>query len=766
MSSEKRLAAVVLQRPLQQSFTYEVPPPLAADITPGVLVEVPFGPGRAIGCVVDLDPPDFIEGAFRLQPILRRVSPSYAIAPPLLDLARWMANYYFCSLGEALATVSMVGFADVEIGGRPGFRLVAGWDGAGLTTAQRRALDALRAAPPADPLPLADLGRQAGASTAILRRLVEAGALEEVPDALPPLGMPPPGPPPVLPELTVEQTTAVDTIGAAMDRFEVFLLHGVTGSGKTEVYLRLIRRAFEAGRSALCLVPEISLTPQTVERFSARFGEPVGVFHSQLSRREKLILHRHIERGTIRLVIGARSAAFAPLPNLGLVLVDEEHESSYKQGEVPRYHARDLVIYRASRLGIPVVLGSATPSMESYENATRGGKYRLLRLTHRPAGLQMPRVELVPMGAVAAADPGHHSLLSPRLAAAIRDRLDRGEQSLLFLNRRGFSNFLMCPHCNWVARCADDDIVLTIHRRRPRGAPRGEEGELELDLFPRPLQAPEAFLKCHFCGRTQDVPTRCPNCGEEGLAGMGTGTQRIEEALGRLYPGANILRLDQDAIGGRRAFLAAWQQMVSGQAQIILGTQMIAKGLHLERVTLVGVILADIGLFIPDFRAEERTFALLMQVAGRSGRTNMGEVLVQTYMPHHAAIRLAAEHDYEGFFAAERRRREKLQFPPIQRLIALTISDEDPARAERTIRQLRTLLADQIHRLDLRRIALLGPRPAPIERLAGRWRWRLLLRGEDWRANARLLRAALARPEWHPASATRLSIDVDPHDLL
>jgi primosomal protein N' (replication factor Y) (superfamily II helicase) len=758
-------AAVALNRPFREPFTYLVPEELVGQLEPGMLVEVPLSSQEVIGCVVELDPPDITTGTLKLQSIRRRVSPDYQLTGELLRLARWMADYYFCGIGEALSTMSMVGFGDVALGGSPRYQVAKGWNADALTPRQREVARRLQALPAQEPTSISSLATDVGTTPATMKKLAQAGVLEEVSvEDTPPPRSPPPDVPPTLSD---EQQAAFDAVAGALDggEFGVFLLHGITGSGKTEVYLRLIERAFAAGKSAICLVPEISLTPQTVERFTCRFQEEIGVFHSQLTRREKLVLHRKIQKGRIRLVIGARSATFAPLPKLGLVVIDEEHEGSYKQGEIPRYHARDLAIYRASLLKIPVLMGSATPSVESFENARRG-KFHLLRLTRRPMGLNLPEVRLIPMGQAAVEDPSANTLLSRDLREAIAKRLERGEQSLLFLNRRGFSNFLMCPHCKWVARCDDDDIVMTIHRKRKKGEPAMTSSEEELDLFPRPLARDESFLKCHFCGRTSDYPAKCPKCGNEGLTGMGTGTQRIEEALARNFPDARVLRLDQDAIGGRRAFLEAWQSMVSGEAQIILGTQMIAKGLHLERVTLVGVILADVGLFIPDFRAEERTFSLLMQVAGRAGRTEMGEVLVQTYLPHHPAIQLAAKHDYEGFFKVEMVRREKLRFPPVQRLVALTFSDPDGEKARRSARQFRELLDKACHRYDCRGIRLLGPGPAPVRRLAGRFRERLLLRGPVYGDNAKVLRAALGSELWKPPASMRLSIDVDPVDLL
>ena len=759
-TSEPEVVAVALNRPLSKAYSYSVPEKLRGEVPVGALVEVPLRGQKDIGCVVAHDPSD---APRRLKAIRRRASPGYSISKELIELGRWMAEYYFCGWGEALATLSMIGFGDLELKSKSVYRLAPDWKERHLTKRQREVAGEISQREGLGPLPLTELARAVKSSPGLIHKLADTGALIAEEQSLPP-------PEPLAPrdqhvDFLPEQKEAFDAIEAVRGagEFGVFLLHGVTGSGKTEVYLRLIERVFAQGKSALCLVPEISLTPQTVDRFARRFQEEVGVFHSQMTRREKRVLHEKIQRGMIRLVIGARSATFAPLPKLGIIIIDEEHETSYKQSETPRYHARDTAIVRASRLKIPVLLGSATPSLESYENALRG-KYTLLKLRSRPAGLQMPDVRIIPMGRKAVENPTGISLLSEELKSGIENRLDKGEQVLIFLNRRGFSNFLMCPSCKWVARCDDDDIVMTIHQKKHG---RKKEEELpELELFPKPLESAEAYIKCHFCGRTSDYPEKCPNCGEEGLAAVGTGTQRIEEALRRTFPDRRILRLDQDSVGGRRGFLKAWQDMVSGDAEIILGTQMIAKGLHLERVTLVGVILAEVGLFVPDFRSEERTFSLLMQVAGRSGRKDMGEVVLQTYMAHHAAIQMASRHDYEAFFEVEMERRRKMRFPPVERLIALTLSDGDLGRALGSARSLGGILRRLRHRENLGSVHVIGPTAAPIERLAGRFRQRLLLRAANAYHNAGLLRAALNDRQWNPSSTTRLTIDVDPLDLL
>ncbi|MBX3728802.1 MAG: primosomal protein N' [Candidatus Sumerlaeia bacterium] len=758
-------AHVLFNAPMPEPYTYAVPEALYGTLAPGMLVEAPLGTRTAVGCVVAMAPDAGTVDPARLRPLTRRVTPDYRIDPEIVALARFVSDYYFAGPGEALATASVVGFRDVRRHRSDFFRLVADWRAlldAPLTARQQQACETLEEAG-FPVLPRAHLATAAHASPAILRRLEQLGLV--VPTD--------PDPEPVVESHandfadplvpSDEQRDARAVILEALEptRFQVHLLHGVTGSGKTEVYLQAIEHVLRAGGTALCLLPEIALTPQTVERFQHRFRQEIGVFHSQLTRRQKLELYCRIQAGAVRLVIGARSAVFAPLPRLGIIIIDEEHDGSYKQGENPRYHARDVAIVRARRLGIPVVLGSATPSMESLHNA-RTGKYHLLRLSSRPSGSRMPDVRVIDMATqvVPAAAP---SLLSEDMVAAITQRLAAGEQSLLFLNRRGFSNFLFCPSCKWVARCDEDDVALTVHRKRPRGE---SPEEPQIDLFRLTEQPDDFVLRCHFCGSRREAPRVCPECKADGLLTVGAGTQRIEEELAARFPTARLLRLDQDTAGGREKFLVAWSRMISGDADIIFGTQMIAKGLHLERVTLVGVVLADVGLFLPDFRAEERTFQLLTQVAGRSGRVSDGEVLFQTYLPNHTAIRHAMMHDTEGFFEAELARRAKLGFPPFSRMIAITLADKDRDRAWGAARQMGFLLGRMRPRHGASRVTVNGPTIAPIARLAGRFRYRILLRSESPKALGILLRAVLDHADWKPTPTLHLTIDVDPIDLL
>lgn len=750
-------ALVALNRPAFDTLSYSVPEELAASVGVGSFVSVTIGTASEIGVVVGFAPPP--PGVARLKSIEAIATPSFRVPAESIELARWIADYYLCGWGEALTAASFLGLRDVRLPRSDRWRLNPEWQAiAGLTKKLAALAERLAQLRPEAALGTrGEIASTLGASPSQMQALAKAGVIirDDAPVA------PRRGAAAEPPIPTAEQAHAIGLIEEAMAaaRFQAFLLHGITGSGKTEVYLRAIGTALDAGKSALCLVPEISLTPQTVSRFEERFGLPVGVCHSQITPGEKAVLASHLATGAIRLVIGARSAVFAPLPNLGLIIVDEEHEGSYKQNDTPRYHARDVALVRGRALGIPVVLGSATPSMESFENARRG-KYTLLELTVRPTGAELPAVRVVDLAKSARA--GATSLISEELQNAIRIRLERGEQSLLLLNRRGFSNFLFCPSCRWVAKCQDDDIALTIHRKT---TPSGEEEEA-LDLFnPGPV-VDQGYLRCHFCSARSPIPERCPECEGTMLMAVGSGTQRVDEELRQLFPDANIMRLDADTISGRKAFLEAWNRIVAGEPNILLGTQMLSKGLHLERVTLVGVVLADIGLFIPDFRAEERTFALLSQVAGRAGRRHPGEVLFQTFLPRHDVIGLAMQHDYAGFFERERRRREELQFPPVGRLVALTLSDPDDARA----RQLAATLGAVLRRVVLSGrfagAAVKGPLPAPVRRLAGRFRQRLLLRGPRITELQALMREALTDSAWKPPQSARLTIDVDPQELL
>ncbi len=752
-------AQVALNRPFTDSFTYYIPESMGEELQVGSLVRVPLREGEADGVVIDMvDAPSF-KG--RIKPITRHLTPEYVIDAELIDLARWLAEYYFSSLGEALATVSMVGLNEVS----PKTEITLGladlqfWlthphkvgpDGQAATVGHRRVIETLLAA--GNPsLPVADLKEAASVGDGVLKTMIDRGWLQrgerviDRPDDYFPDGEPQSS---HHIELTRDQQHAYDQINQPLHagRYETFLLHGITGSGKTEIYLRVIEEALRIGRSAIVLVPEISLTPQVVSAFRGRLGQTVGVYHSRLTLGQKYDLWRKVKDRLVRIVIGARSALFAPLPELGVLIVDEEHETTYKQNETPRYHARDVAVMRALRLGGVAVLGSATPSVESLHNA-REGKYHLLRLPERIGPHAPPVMTVIDMkrhvrdGLSAGAD---EAMLSPHLREAIERRIERGEQTVLLLNRRGFANQIICLACGHRFMCRQCDVPMTYHKTIDR-------------------------LICHWCGSKQVVPQICPECQATGeIKKLGLGTQRIEETLGECFPTARVLRFDTDSMRRRGAFLDAWEKIKEGRVEIILGTQMIAKGLHLERVTLVGVISADFALFLPDFRSAERTYALLTQVAGRAGRGQVpGEVILQSFMPQHYAIDSAARLAEKQFYERELHNRRMLQFPPFARLGAIILSGEKEDMVREQAGRLAGMLKTLAYRPNFKQIRILGPTPAPLVRLENQYRWRILARGKPPQLLHTLLRQGLAEfTHHHRRSQVSLTIDIDPMDLL
>ena len=523
---------------------------------------------------------------------------------------------------------------------------------------------------------------------------------------------------------------------------QVFLLHGVTGSGKTEVYLQAIAHALEQGKGAIVLVPEISLTPQTVERFKARFSHGplqtlVAVLHSHLSSGERHDEWHKIRQGRARIVIGARSAVFAPVDPLGLVIVDEEHEHSYKQEEAPRYNARDLAVVRGQQEGAVVVLGSATPCMESYYNVQRK-KYFLLSLTERADEKNMPIVRIVDMRNASSKGKGI-SIFSPQLHEAILQRLEKKEQVMLFLNRRGWSSSLQCPECGFVAECPNCSVSLTYHRSAQK-------------------------LMCHICGHIDSAPSKCPeqNCGNASIRYSGLGTEKVEAALDKNFPSARVKRMDSDTLKRKEDYRRILGDFRSGKIDILVGTQMIAKGLHFPNVTLVGIIHADLSLHIPDFRAGERTFQLLTQVAGRAGRGDVeGEVYVQSFTPFHPAIQYARRHDYIGFYDQEIEFRQELHYPPVGRVALLTLR----GRSEDRVR----FFADHLRKemdllaIQLGDIVVAGPAPAPLLRAENFYRYQIMIRTPRMPQLSRQLSTkfdSLKIPE-----DLRLIIDIDPVSL-
>jgi primosomal protein N' (replication factor Y) len=537
--------------------------------------------------------------------------------------------------------------------------------------------------------------------------------------------------------LGAAQCAAVRAIAGSLGGgFRTYLLWGVTGSGKTEVYMQSIAACLAAQRAALVLVPEISLTHQLVDRLRARFGERVAVLHSGLSDGERWDEWRRIARGAVAIVVGARSAVFAPLPRLGLVVVDEEHDAAFKQEDGIRYNGRDVAVMRAKLAGCPAVLGSATPAVETFYNG-QTGRYQMLTLPERVEARPLPAVDIVDLRRAPAA--GKLVLISPRLAAALQANLAAHGQSLIFLNRRGFANFLQCLQCGEPLLCPNCSVTLTLHRR---------------------LRA----LRCHHCDYTVPPPDACPGCGGLSLSAWGAGTEQVEAALRQMLPGTRIGRMDRDTTsrkGSQREIFAAWERR---EYDVLIGTQMITKGHDVPGVTLVGVLLADTSLNFPDFRAAERTFQLLTQVAGRAGRgERSGRVIVQTLQPEHLSLRCAAQHDYRAFVEHELAARRELGYPPFARLVQMRCEGENAAATERLVRA----IAAHVRGVAETGVQLLGPAPAPIERLRRRYRWQLLVRSRSGAAARRAARAgrdALRRAA--RTAGVRVLVDVDPYGML
>ena len=783
------IARVSLEIALRKEFDYSIPAALAGQVDVGSRVQVPFGPRKILGVVTAVAEES---GQANLKPILKVIGGQTLVTPKVLKLARWIGEYYCCAPETALKSVLPEAVRKEDAGWRERLVVRVLPVTGEVPKLPKRQQDVWTLVEERREILLSELVELAATTAATVRKLEDRGLLQitsEISERDPyaretilatqPITMNP------------AQAAALEKIKAAMDgrKDEVrmmndetktvqtvapassfitphstFLLHGVTGSGKTEVYLQAIAHALEQGKGAIVLVPEISLTPQTVERFKARFSSGklqtlVAVLHSHLSAGERHDEWHKIRQGRARIVIGARSAIFAPVEPLGLIIVDEEHEHSYKQEEAPRYHARDVAVMRGQMEAAVVVLGSATPSMESFYNCQRG-KFTLLELPERVDNQKMPHVRVVDMRQ-AMRDGKGPPLFSPQLKEAITQRLERGEQTILFLNRRGYSTSLQCPKCGYVANCPNCSVSLTYHRVDQK-------------------------LSCHICGHSEKVPAVCPEptCKNPAIRYAGTGTQKVEEVLAKLFPKARVKRMDADTMKRKDDYRQVLGDFRTGKIDILVGTQMIAKGLHFPNVTLVGIIYADMALHQPDFRAGERTFQLLTQVAGRAGRGDVeGEVFVQAFTPFHPAIQYARRHDFVGFYEQEIEFREQLKYPPASRVALLTLKgrNEDKVKfsAEHLKRELEkklggskvqnpnpkvtaagTTLHFEPRTLDL---VISGPAPAPLLRAENFYRYQIMLRT---RAMSRLS-AALARLSAtlvFPDDVT-LAVDIDPVDL-
>ncbi len=499
--------------------------------------------------------------------------------------------------------------------------------------------------------------------------------------------------------LNQQQTAALQQINESIERSEskTYLLEGITGSGKTEVYLHAISNALQRGKNALMLVPEISLTPQMVSQVNARFGKEVAVLHSGLSEGEKYDEWRRIRRGEARVVVGARSAIFAPLSNIGLIIIDEEHEASYKQEDTPRYHARNVAIWRSKFHNAPLVLGSATPSLDSRARAQKG-VYKLLRLTKRANQKALPEVKIIDLKSVEFA--GSQFDLSTDLVKAIKEKLLKNEQIILLLNRRGFASFMLCRDCGFVLQCPNCDLSLTMHKDTRQ-------------------------MICHYCGFHQPIPNRCPNCQSSKIRFLGTGTQKVEEELTELLPGARVLRMDVDTTRRKGSYKEILDKFGAGNADILLGTQMIAKGLDFPNVTLVGVINADTALYLPDYNASEKTFELLTQVAGRAGRAEKsGQVMIQTYNPDHYAIKLAQKQDYETFYQTEMKVRYQGNYPPFFFTNLISVASKNEQNAAKEAFAIKRILMRNLHAPTI----ILGPTPSAISKINNQYYYQILVK--------------------------------------
>ncbi|GEM00722.1 replication restart DNA helicase PriA [Halolactibacillus halophilus] len=538
--------------------------------------------------------------------------------------------------------------------------------------------------------------------------------------------------------LAPQQQKALDAIVRKMNQHEAktFLLHGVTGSGKTEVYLQAIDLAIRQDKEAIVLVPEISLTPMMVERFKRRFGDAVAVLHSALSKGERFDEWRKIQKKQVSVAVGARSAIFAPFENLGMIIIDEEHESTYKQEDHPRYHVRDVAKHRADYHKCPVVLGTATPTLETYARAKKG-VYQLIEMPERINQSLMPKVTIQDMREEL--HQGNRTMFSRQLKEAIERRLEKREQVVLFLNRRGYSTFVMCRDCGHTVECPSCDISLTYHQRDHR-------------------------LKCHYCNYSEPMPNVCPNCQSESIRFFGTGTEKVEEALNETFPEARIIRMDVDTTRKKGAHERLLKQFGNKQADILLGTQMIAKGLDFPDVTLVGVLAADGLLNLPDFRAAEKTFQLLTQVSGRAGRHELtGEVIVQTYTPEHYSVLFAKDYDYHGFFKQEMALRKAYQYPPYYFLTLITVTHENRLKAEEVTRVIQKLLVKHL----TKEAVILGPTPSPIERIKGRYRFQCMVKYKDEPDLMSVLRKILQHYEAESRKEQlMIHIDLNPQQLM
>ncbi len=738
MSDERAYAEVIVDLPVPQTdrvYHYHVPVDMRGSIAMGMRVTVPFGGRRLTGYVVGFSSTPAVA---ETRDILRVIDTEPVFTPELYALAKWVARRWLCPTAKALRTIA----APVRAGAARFVETIHPPQGVSPEEVEEQLKRAPKQAavwrtvqqcPGLTRRELADL---AGASPDVISTLISKGLLTVSRMSVARHPYPWESEPDSPPVLSGEQEAAVRAIESGFDagKRRMFLLHGVTGSGKTEVYLSAVRSILERGRQALVLVPEIALTGQMIDRFRARFGKRVAVLHSRLGAGERFDEWQRIADGAAPVVLGARSAVFAPLPDIGLIIMDEEHESSYKQEEDPKYHARDVVLARATMHKAVVVLGTATPALKTYSGAIKGVS-GLLKLSRRIDARPLPKVSVVDLREEHRA--GNRRVFSRLLVERIREKLAKSEQAILFLNRRGYSSVVLCRECGMVMRCPHCAISLTQHR--------------------------DGVLRCHYCGYKIPQPPYCPSCRSEHLSTLGTGTQKVEEEVESLFPEARVLRMDGDTVTRKYAHERILRAFSQGRADILIGTQMVAKGLDIPGVTIVGVINADTSLLLPDFRAAERTFQLVTQVAGRAGRGELaGEVIIQTYCPEHYSIQAASRQNYEQFFIREMGVRRKLGYPPFSSLARVVIrggNEREVSEAAHTFR--RNLMPSGGDGVQI-----MGPVPAPIPKLKDQYRWHLVLKAPQARILRSLLRDTLERFRRVSGRRVTVSIDIDPEYIM
>jgi len=741
----------VVHTNVARPFSYLIPEGM--DVTIGLRVRVPLGKRQVDGFVVDIIPESKADvPAEKLKPITKAMDDYPALLTPLLELAEEMALECHCPLSETLRLMlpAAMRTGRIQMKKAQYAQLRNGVDALKEAETQRRApkrATLLRLLSDGQEKAVSDLAQLVNDPREALKALEKAGLVTlserevfRAPDGTEEIACT------IAPPLTADQHEALEAMLPALQNGRgAFLLHGVTGSGKTEVYLALVQEALKMGKGAIILVPEIALTPQMVRWFRSRFGPETAVLHSRLTDGQRYDEWRRIRLGHARVVVGARSAIFAPVENLGLIVIDEEHEQTYLSDKHPRYDARRIAVSRANREKAAVVLSSATPSILSFAMARRGD-YTLVEMPRRVANRPMPEVTIVDMRQEL--ESGNRSIFSRLLIQKLKECTDKGEQAMLFLNRRGYNTFVSCRSCGYVVKCEQCDLSMTLHREH------GEDGPSE--------------LRCHMCGNTAQPPEICPECGSKYIRYFGSGTQRVEEEMHKLFPSVKTVRMDIDTTRERDAHAKLLGQFGRGEAQVLIGTQMIAKGLDFPKVTLVGVVAADMTLNLPDYRAPERTFQLITQVAGRAGRAQTpGEVVVQTYKPEHPCIEAAAAQDYRAFFEMEFSRRRAGLYPPFTLLARLLVESEREMDAKAMAEQLYNTVTTYLlsHPAQKKRTLLVRMDEAPVRRIRGQFRYHVLFKVFDHPDIAPLL-ALLSELSAASSESCHIYCEINPATMM